>query len=151
MRVHRRTRRLIGGLLTVFAGVAVLAPGSPAQADHTPEPGPVVGPLYEVALKPYKAVKVKAGLCQGSIYLGGFLQTAAYFTPAAGCRSTAIQFWWLKNDNSAHWSYEAKGKNSEGIWTSEWTVAPDKVLRVVVTVVDSAGTTSRIWANTPAL
>jgi hypothetical protein len=143
-----RGRQFVGALLSILVGLAVVGPSSAALAADGP-PGQV-GALLEVDIKPNSVVKVKMGICQGEISLVVWLEVVAYFVPKSGCRSTAIQYWYKKRDNSLDWSPEDKGTYRDVIGT-RWFVHPDDVLRVVVTVEDTTGVRGRVWANTPQL
>jgi hypothetical protein len=147
---RRRGKRLVGALLSVVAAAAVLGPGSPAEAADGPPAH--VGPLLEVDIKADKVVKVKMGLCQGEVsYSEGWMETTAYFVPKAGCKTSAIQFWYMKSDKSLDWSGERISSYRDTAWSNVWFVVPDQVLRVVVTVEDTTGAKGRVWANTPKL
>jgi hypothetical protein len=132
-------------------GVAVIGP---AAADEVPGPGEESGIFAEGDYRFKQTLKIKLGLCQGAIHSGlRFFRTGdrtfASFRPTAGCRSSAIQFWYLNPDNSLHWSPEGTSTGRDTAVTD--LLGRPELMRVVVTVEDSTGKRGRFWANLPGI
>jgi hypothetical protein len=148
------TSRAFAGVVAVVTAGGIIATATPAFADHGPPPATIVGAFgqAQVPIGLTAGRDITLGACRGEVahgYRTGLLvtRTTARFTPAGGCRTSAVQILFQPAGDVVHWSAEGTSEFNDPAFAR--ARGRHRIIRTVVTVTDVNGLRGRFFADAP--